>query len=166
MVRLILAIALIILLVISIILLIIFIRQGIRLKEERDFIYDLESYIKPAVLEGTGEVDIYEYNTPNNKFHVNITSETALVQFPQFYYDSYVVKQGGKTISEVQNVDGLIAFTLKQGTYDIDLSFKPCKAYQITIPLFYIGAFLLASGGVFGYIYRKKLMKPATAIEE
>lgn len=36
MVRLILAIALII----SIILLIIFIRQGIRLKEERDFIYD------------------------------------------------------------------------------------------------------------------------------
>ena len=40
MVRIILAIALIILLIISIILLIIFIRQGIRLKEERDFIYD------------------------------------------------------------------------------------------------------------------------------
>ena len=137
-----------------------------RVLSQRDFIYDLESYIKPAVLEGTGEVDIYEYNTPNNKFHVNITSETALVQFPQFYYDTYEVKQDGKTISKVQNVDGLIAFTLKEGTYDIALSFKPCKAYQITIPLFYIGAFLLASGGVFGYIYRKKLMKPATVIEE
>ena len=137
-----------------------------RVLSQRNFIYDLDSYIKPAVLEGTGDVDIYEYNTPNNKFHVNITSETALVQFPQFYYDTYEVKQDGKTISKVQNVDGLIAFTLKKGTYDIALSFKPCKAYQITIPLFYIGAFLLASGGVFGYIYRKKIMKPDTAIEE
>ena len=130
-----------------------------RVLSQSDFIYDLESYIKPVVLEGAGNLEIYEYNTPNNKFHVEITSETALVQFPQFYYDSYEIKQGGKTISKVQNVDGLIAFTLKQGTYDIALSFKPCKAYQVTIPLFYIGAFLLASGGVFGYIYRKKLMK-------
>ena len=137
-----------------------------RVLSQQNFIYDLESYIKPAVLEGAGEVNIYEYDSPNNKFHVDITSETALVQFPQFYYDSYEIKQDGKTISKVQNVDGLIAFTLKQGTYDIALSFKPCKAYQITIPFFYIGAFLLASGGVFGYIYRKKLMKPATAIEE
>ena len=130
-----------------------------RVLSQSNFIYDLESYIKPVVLEGAGNLEIYEYNTPNNKFHVEITSETALVQFPQFYYDSYEIKQGGKTISKVQNVDGLIAFTLKQGTYDIALSFKPCKAYQVTIPLFYIGAFLLASGGVFGYIYRKKLMK-------
>ena len=113
---------------------------------------------KPSVLEGSGDVEIYEYNTPNNKFHVNITSETALVQFPQFYYDTYEVKQDGKTISKVQNVDGLIAFTLKQGTYDIALSFKPYKAYQATIPLFYVGTFLLVSGGVFGLIYRKKLM--------
>ena len=137
-----------------------------RVWSQQNFIYDLDSYIKPAVLEGSGNVDIYEYDNPNNKFHVEITSETALVQFPQFYYDTYEVKQDGKTISKVQNVDGLIAFTLKQGTYDIALSFKPYKTYQATIPLFYIGAFLLASGGVFGYIYRKKLMKPATAIEE
>lgn len=129
-----------------------------RIWAQRDYIYDLESYIMPSVLEGSGDVEIYEYNTPNNKFHVNITSETALVQFPQFYYDTYEIKQDGKTISKVQNVDGLIAFTLKQGTYDIALSFKPYKAYQATIPLFYVGTFLLVSGGVFGLVYRKKLM--------
>ena len=129
-----------------------------RIWSQKDYIYDLESYIKPSVLEGSGDIEIYEYNTPNNKFHVNITSETALVQFPQFYYDTYELKQDGKTISKVQNVDGLISFTLKQGTYDVALSFKPSKAYQVTIPLFYIGTFLLVSGGVFGLIYRKKLM--------
>ena len=129
-----------------------------RVWSQKDYIYDLESYIKPSVLEGSGDIEIYEYNTPNNKFHVNITSETALVQFPQFYYDTYELKQDGKTISKVQNVDGLISFTLKQGTYDVALSFKPSKAYQVTIPLFYIGTFLLVSGGVFGLIYRKKLM--------
>ena len=129
-----------------------------RIMAQDNYIYDMEDYIKPAVLQGSGNIEIYEYNTPNNKFHVDITSETALVQFPQFYYDTYEIKQDGKTISKVQNVDGLISFTLKQGTYDIAISFKPSKAYQVTIPLFYLGAFLLASGGVFGLIYRKKLM--------
>ena len=81
------------------------------------------------------------------------------MQFPQLYYVNYTVKSGGKTISEAENVDGLIAFTFKQGTYDIALSFKQSKGYQATIPLFYIGVCLLIGGGVFGYIYRTKIMK-------
>ena len=130
-----------------------------RILGQRDFFYKLEDYIKPEVLEGTGDVTITKFNSPNNKFHVEITSETALVQFPQLYYANYTMYSGGKSLGKAKNVDGLIAFELKQGTYDASLSFKPSKGYQLTIPLFYIGVFLLASGGVFGYIYRKKWMK-------
>ncbi len=125
-----------------------------------NYIYSLEDYIDPVLLDGTGDVTIYEYNSPNNKFHVNITSETALVQFPQFYYADYTAISNNKVIAKAENVDGLLSFTLKEGTYDIALNFKPSKGYQITIPLFYIGVNLLIAGGVFGYIYRTKIKKP------
>ena len=126
---------------------------------QKDFFYDKESYLTPVYLTGTGDIEITEYNSPNNKFHLEVTSETALIQFPQFYYANYSVKSDNKTVGGVQNIDGLIAFTFKEGTYDITLSFKPSKGYQATIPFFYIGVTLLIGGGVFGYIYRTKLMK-------
>lgn len=124
-----------------------------------DFIYSLEEYYEPAFLEGSGTCQIYEYNTPNNKFHVDITSDTALVQLPQFYYKGYTVYSGSKYLGEAKNVDGLVALELKQGTYDISLNFKGSPAYQVTRPLFYVGIFSLIAGGVFGYIYCTKIMK-------
>ena len=124
-----------------------------------DFIYSLDDYYNPAFLEGTGTCQIYEYNSPNNKFHVDITSDTALVQLPQLYYKGYYFYSGAKYLGEAQNVDGLVTLELKKGTYDIALNFKGSNAYQATRPLFYIGIFSLIGGGVFGLIYRKKIMK-------
>ena len=137
-----------------------------RLRNQTGFFYTLEDYIQPVFLEGTGTVQITEYNSPNNKFHIEITSETALVQFPQFYYANYTMYSGSKNLGKAQNIDGLIAFELKQGTYDTRLSFKPSKGYQLTRPLFYFGLFNLVAGGVFGYIYRTKLMKKEDEIEQ
>ena len=129
------------------------------LHTRNNFFYTLEQYYDPAFLEGTGTCEIYEYNTPNNKFHVDITSDTALVQFPQFYYKGYYVYSGATYLGEAKNVDGLVAFELKKGTYDIAINFKGSTPYQVTRPLFYVGVFLLVSGGVFGLIYRTKIMK-------
>ena len=130
-----------------------------RLRGQTGFFYTLEDYIKPVFLEGTGDATITEYNSPNNKFHIEITSENALVQFPQFYYANYTMYSGKKNLGKAKNVDGLIAFELPEGTYDVKLSFKPSKGYQLTRPLFYLGLFSLVSGGVFGYIYRKNWLK-------
>ena len=131
----------------------------IAIHNRSNFIYSIEDYYNPAFLEGTGTCQITEYNSPNNKFHVEITSETALVQLPQFYYKGYYLYKGASLLGEAKNVDGLIAFELKQGTYDVSLNFKGSTAYQATRPLFYIGVFSLVSGGVFGLIYRTKIMK-------
>ena len=124
-----------------------------------NFIYSAEEYYDPAFLEGTGTFEIYEYNSPNNRFHVNITSDTALVQLPQFYYQGYFLYSGSTLLGEAKNVDGLVAFELKQGTYDVAINFKGAPAYRITRPFFYVGVFSLVAGGVFGLIYRIKSTK-------
>ena len=134
--------------------------------EKQNLIYDVDSYIKPVFLTGAGDVSIYEYNTPNNKFHVQIDTDTALVQFPQIYYATYTAYSGGKKIATATNVDGLITFELTKGTYDIDLKFQPYSGYTATVPLFYIGVVLLIGGGVFGYIYRKKFLKEENEIQD
>ena len=100
-----------------------------------------------------------DYNSPKNKFHVDNTSDTALVQLPQFYYKGYYLYSGATYLGEGKNVDGLVAFELKKGTYDVSLTFKGSTQYQVTRPFFYIGMALLISGGIFGLIYRKKIMK-------
>ena len=130
-----------------------------RIYYQHNFFYDLESYIKPAFLEGDGDVQITKYNSPNNEFHVVVNSDTALVQFPQIYYQGYVMYSNGKKIAEGQNVDGLVTFELKKGEYDTKLEFKQSKAYQATRPLFYVGLACLVAGGVFGLIYRTKITK-------
>ena len=124
-----------------------------------NFFYSQEEYYDPAFLNGAGTIEIYEYNSPNNKFHVDITSDTALVQLPQIYYKGYYIYTGSTLLSEAKNIDGLVTLELNKGTYDIALNFKASPAYRVTRPLFYIGVFSLISGGVFGLIYRKKIMK-------
>ena len=129
------------------------------IRNRSNFIYEKEDYYEPAFLEGTGTCQITEYNSPNNKFHIDITSDTALVQLPQFYYKGYYLYNGATYLGEAKNVDGLVAFELKKGTYDVSINFKGSIQYQVTRPFFYIGTALLIAGGAFGLFYRKKIMK-------
>ena len=126
---------------------------------QTNFFYDAESYFEPVYLEGDGTVAITEYHSPNNKFHIEVTSEKSLIQFPQIYYQGYSMYKGSSKLGEAKNVDGLIAFELDKGVYDVQLIYQGTKGYQITKPLFYIGVFLIVSGGVFGCVYRHTFMK-------
>ena len=126
---------------------------------QSNFIFSKEDYFKPVFLEGTGDATITEYDSPNNKFHIEVNSDKALIQFPQIYYDTYGIYVDGKSVGELKNVDGLIAFEMSKGVYDAKIVFKPYAGYLVGRPLFYIGLVSLVAGGVFGYIYRTKIMK-------
>ena len=129
------------------------------IRYQTNFFYDAENYYDPVFLQGYGTCKIGTYNSPNNTFRIKVTSDSALVQFPQFYYKGYYAYAGGTKVGEAQNIDGLIAFKFLQGEYVIKIKFEGCPAYQITRPLFYIGVFSVVAGGVFGLIYRKKIAK-------
>ena len=129
------------------------------IRYQTNFFYDAENYYDPVFLQGYGTCKIGTYNSPNNTFRIKVTSDSALVQFPQFYYKGYYAYAGGTKVGEAQNIDGLIAFKFLQGEYVIKIKFEGCPAYQITRPLFYVGVFSVVAGGVFGLIYRKKIAK-------
>lgn len=120
------------------------------------FIYSQEEYVAPATLTGTGSATITEYNSPNNTFDVKVTSENALIQFPQFYADGYVMEVDGTQIIG-QNIDGLVAFELPKGEYSAQIKFIGTKAYQIVRPFFYVALGLLVVGGAVGLIYKRKV---------
>ena len=122
------------------------------------FIYSAEDYTKynPVFLEGEGEITITKYNSPNNSFNVNINSQSALIQFPQFYNTEYQIYSNGKYLASGKNVDGLVAFELPSGEYSIDLVFKNSKGYQIARPFFYVGLVSIVPFALFGIYYQHK----------
>ena len=129
--------------------------------KKNHFIYTIEDYQNygPVFLEGDGEIEITKYNTPNNTFEAEITSESALIQFPQIYNVGYEIYSQGTYLGEAKNIDGLIAFELPKGEYTLDLVFKNSKPYQVFRPFFYIGLASLIPFAVLGVLYQKKIEK-------
>ena len=120
----------------------------------------IENYYTPAFLEGTGTMTITELNTPNAKFELEVTSDEAYIQLPQFYYDGYKLKANNKTV-EVRYEDGLLSFHIEKGSYKVSLEYVGPTSYRVARPFFYISLVGLVGLGVGGYFLRKKEEKPA-----
>ena len=125
---------------------------------QSNFILDKETYYDPAVLEGTATIEITKYDCPDFAFNLEVTSENAYIQFPEFYADGYVAYFNGQEMKG-ENVDGLLAFRVEQGSGEFDIKFEGSTAYKVTRPIFYTSLGLVIAGGVVGLIYRKKWMK-------
>ncbi|MDY6392128.1 MAG: hypothetical protein SPL80_04765 [Bacilli bacterium] len=129
----------------------------------RKWQWGAEDYHLPVYLEGTGDVTVTSINSPNGVFQVTVTSEDALLQLPQFYYDGYVatLSQGSETYKvNGEYVDGLVSFRLKQGTYTMDVAFVGPTSYRVLRPVFYIGVggtvIFAAAGYLIPYFIKKK----------
>jgi hypothetical protein len=134
-------------------------------KIRTQFIYNLgfpskSDYLNPAYLEGTGTISLTSLNTPDVVFGAQVTSDEALVQIPQFYYDGYeitlVSDSGAVTTEEGQYVDGLVAFKMAKGAYTVKVNFVGSKAYQIGRVAFFVSIPALIGLGCFGVYLRKK----------
>lgn len=137
-----------------------------RVRSYSNFIYDIEDYINPVFLTGSGSIQITKLNTPQALFSVNVTSEDALIQFPQFYNDGYYAMYGEMyEWTEVLNVDGLIAFKLPKGEYEMKLIFSRTDSFIAFNSLFYVGLGGVVAYGIIGLriksYFRKKALEDA-----
>ena len=71
--------------------------------------WGMENYLAPAFLEGSGSLTITSLHSTEATFDVVISSDTALVQLPQFYYEGYEMVLSGDSSYQVKGiyVDGL-----------------------------------------------------------
>ncbi|MCQ2771710.1 MAG: hypothetical protein MJ238_00315 [Bacilli bacterium] len=118
------------------------------------FAQGIENY-ETAFLEGAGTMTVSELNTPNVKFELEVTSDEAYIQLPQFYYDGYKITASGKSIL-VEDEDGLISFHIEKGNYTVALEYIGPKTYRVARPFFYISIAGTVSLGIGGYFLRKK----------
>ena len=125
---------------------------------QSNFIYDKETYLAPAVLEGEADIELTTYECPNFSFSLNVKSDEAFIQFPQFFADGYYAYFSGEKI-EAENVDGLLSFHFKKGQNQMDIKWVGTTAYRVTRPIFYTSLGLVIAGGVVGFIYRKKRLQ-------
>ena len=109
--------------------------------------HGIDEYIQPVFLEGSGKLKVTRVKTPEVDFHVIISTEEAFIQIPQLYYDGYVVdivkdENNFSLNSETtpEYVDGLVAFKVPEGEYDIKVHYEGTKSFRITIFGFFIGA--------------------------
>lgn len=124
--------------------------------------FGANDYLTPAFLEGEGAVSVTSINSPNGVFQVNVTSENALLQLPQFFYDGYVaslVSSEGVSKVDGEYVDGLVAFRLNAGTYTMNVEYLGSKAYRILRPFFYVGVAGTVAFGLTAYFLPKILAK-------
>lgn len=125
---------------------------------QNNFIYDKDSYIAPAILEGTANIELTKYDCPNFSFNLEVTSDEALIQLPQFYADGYYTYFGNEKVSG-ENVDGLLSFRLHKGQNSMDVKWVGPTHYRVLRPVFYASLGLVIAGGVVGFIYRKKRLQ-------
>ena len=98
----------------------------------------LEDYITPVFLEGEGSIQITSLNSPEATFTISVTSEKALIQFPQFFYDGYELQCNGEHVKG-QNIDGLVSFEVSGGNYSANLKWVGITSQKVFTPLFFVG---------------------------
>lgn len=128
-----------------------------------EFSFDKETYMTPAFLEGEGTFAVESLNSPSVTFTATITSDEALIQIPQFYYDGYQVRYYTTADSvdpaykaQIKEVDGLVAFTGVKGTYRVEVTYVGSKSYRIALPFLFISVLSIVVWGVGETIYNKK----------
>ena len=112
----------------------------------RKVLFGEDSYLAYlGMLDGDFEVKgIENLNTPDVDISISAASE-SLLQIPQFYYEGYkataVYEDGEKVSCEISNVDGLVAISLPEGDYTLEIRY-PGPALRIAG--FYILGFSIA----------------------
>jgi hypothetical protein len=117
----------------------------------------VDDYFSPVCLEGEGVSKVTALKSPEVSFDLTLTSDSALVQIPQFYYDGYQIDvtslaDGSSFRVSPQEVDGLVAFTVEgSGLYEVQVSFPGPLTYRVGRVFFYLSIVGFVELGAWGY---------------
>ena len=125
-----------------------------------DFNYEEDYYsLSPVILEGSGQITVVSKSSPHYVMELT-AKENAIIQMPLIYYPGYVItlenkETGEKTKLKGENVDGLIAFSITEGSYTVKTNYQGTTLRKISIALCTIGV-LTVSTALFYEILKKE----------
>lgn len=132
----------------------------IRSRIRYDF-YKYEDYsLKPAVLQGSAEIVINSAFAPSYQMEIQVM-EDALIQLPLLYYPGYQItvtdEFGTVQVFDGENIDGLIAFSIVEGTYQVQTNYVGTTLRKVSYVYFAVSvAGVFCFGGLAAYFNKKK----------
>lgn len=128
---------------------------------DKDF--DTPAYqVSPVILDGKGSIQVDSCFASDWVMNISVGSEEALFQLPLIYYPGYQVSyesEGKQTKVEVENVDALVSFSLKEGDYKVNLSYVGTSTRRALDYAGYACWGLTAGFAVYGFIHQAKRKK-------
>jgi len=105
-----------------------------------DFDYSEDYYsLSPVILSGRGSIEVTSKSSPHYTMKIE-ARENSLIQLPLIYYPGYKItlentQTGEKTKINGENIDGLIAFNVSEGTYTVTTDYEGTTLRKISIAL-------------------------------
>ena len=120
--------------------------------------------LKPTYLTGKADIEVVEAFAPEYTMNIVVNENDTIIQMPLIYYPGYEITAINIQTNEVyildgENIDGLVSFTLNEGSYKVTSSYVGTMSRQISVIMFSISITITAIGLVFGIIERKREKK-------
>lgn len=125
-----------------------------------DFDYDKYYYYQPVILDGNGEIVVDSKFAPEYEMKIIITEE-SIVQMPLIYYSGYKITVENTATGERiklngENIDGLVAFTISEGTYNVKTNYSGTTLRKISIALTILSSLTVCGAIIYECIYKRK----------
>ncbi len=115
-----------------------------------DFDYKADYYaLSPVILDGNGKITVISKSSPHYEMVIH-AEEKSIVQMPLIYYPGYKItltdESGEKQALNGENIDGLVAFSLNEGTYTVKTQYvgTPLRKASIVLTSLGVGGVMCA----------------------
>ncbi len=120
-------------------------------------------YLTPVFLTGGGTLKVSHAYAPVYDMEI-VANNDSLIQLPLIYYPGYVIyatdtKTGAVTEIEGENIDGLVSFSLAEGSYTVKSAYEGTSLRNLSLVLTPICLFVSCLALAIDCLYIKKKTK-------
>lgn len=125
-----------------------------------DFNYDKYYYYQPVILDGNGDITVNFAFAPSYEMEIEANGQ-IIVQMPLIYYPGYKINiENIETREKIklngENIDGLVAFTLEEGSYIVSTKYEGTALRKISIVFTAVSSLTVCGVIIYEIIQKRK----------
>lgn len=136
----------------------------IRPKILYDFYKYHDYYYDPVFLQGKGSITVVDRFADHHCYEIVVTEQEAKIQMAVIYYPGYEItikdiNSNETYVVDGENVDGLVAFTLKEGYYAVESNFVGSDLRQFSVVFTTLSVSITSFVLIYGLFFENKRRK-------